>query len=117
MRRSLLVALPAQAQNDVPTGSGVQVGDRCYQGDQPPRAGLVCLPAFVTLDGFLREEWDYETSYIVNARKGDAVLSAGCGLIGNLLRTVNPAQSYSHAGIMVEDRHKIRHSTASVDWL
>ena len=77
----------------MPTGSGVQVGDRCYQGDQPPRPGLVCLPAFVTIDGFLREEWDYETSYIFNARKGDAVLSAGCGLIANLLRSVDPAQS------------------------
>ena len=113
----VLLASPALAQDDVPAGSGVQVGDRCYQGDQPPRPGLVCLPAFITIDGFLREEWDYETSYIFNARKGDAVLSAGCGLIANLLRSVDPAQTYSHSGIMVEDRHKIRHSTASVDWL
>ena len=113
----VLLASPAFAQDDVPAGSGVQVGDRCYQGDPLPRPGLVCLPAFVTIDGFLHEEWEYETSYIFNARKGDAVLSAGCELIGNLLRKVYPAQTYSHAGIMVEDRHKIRHSTASVDWL
>ena len=38
-------------------------------------------------------------------------------MIANLLRSVDPAQTYSHSGIMVEDRHKIRHSTASVDWL
>jgi hypothetical protein len=113
----VLLASPALAQDDVPAGSGVQVGDRCYQGDPLPRPGLVCLPAFVTIDGFLHEEWEYETSYIFNARKGDAVLSAGCELIGNLLREVYPPQTYSHAGIMVEDRHKIRHSTASVDWL
>ena len=113
----VLLASPAFAQDDVPTGSGVQVGDRCYQGDQPPRPGLVCLPSFVTIDGFLREEWEYETSYILNARKGDAVLSAGCELIANLLRKVYPPQTYSHAGVMVEDRHKIRHSTASVGWV
>ena len=42
----VLLASPAFAQDDVPAGSGVQVGDRCYQGDPLPRPGLVCLPAF-----------------------------------------------------------------------
>src|SRR5262245_6128643 len=105
------------AQDDPPDDATVDVGDRCFKGDVPPRPGLVCLPAFIEINGQVREEWEYESSYLLNGRKGDTVLSAGCGLIANLLRRVNPEQQYSHAGIMVEDRHKIRHSTASVDWV
>jgi len=54
----------------------------------------------------------------MNAKKGDAVLSpGGTGLIGGLLRQVEPGQNYSHSGIMTRNHDEITHSTASEDRL
>jgi hypothetical protein len=94
-----------------------QIGERCEKGQIPSRSGIECAAAFIEIDGELREEWEHESSYVLNGRKGDAILSTGCGFIANLLRKVNPEQQYSHAGMMVADRHRIRHSTASVEWV
>lgn len=50
----------------------------------------------------------------MNARKGDIILSpGGTGLVGTLLRAVDPPQSYSHSGIMTRNYDEITHSTAS----
>jgi hypothetical protein len=52
----------------------------------------------------------------LNARKGDIVLSpGGPGVIGQLLRQVNPPQRYSHSGIMTRNYDQITHCTASED--
>jgi hypothetical protein len=110
---ALALALPAASPaSEVTPGNGPKVGDLCYPTDPIPRPGLICRPAFVEIDGQLREEWEYESGHVLNARAGDAVLSPGCGLIANLLEKVDETARYSHAGIMVEDRFKIRHSTA-----
>ncbi len=99
--------------DELPPGNGAKVGDRCNAGDPPPRPGLICRPGFVEVGGQLQEEWEYDSGHVVNGRKGDAILSPGCGLVANLLRKVSPAQDYSHSGIMVVDRYQVRHSTAS----
>ena len=91
------------------------VGDECLPGDSAPREGLACMPAFIGINGNLEPEWAYYSPYVDNAQKGDTVVSAACGMIGNLLRKVDPPQKYSHTGIMVEDRYSVRHSTAVQD--
>jgi hypothetical protein len=51
---------------------------------------------------------------IVNARKGDIILSpADDGTIGQLLKQVMPSQRYSHTGIMTSNYYEITHSTSS----
>ena len=57
--------------------------------------------------------WIFSPPFIANARKGDVILSAGCGLVGNMLRQLVPPQLYSHTGIMTQDYYQITHSTAS----
>ncbi|MNO31711.1 hypothetical protein D3C76_216870 [compost metagenome] len=50
----------------------------------------------------------------MNARKGDCILSpGGDGIIGGLMLNVNPAQWYSHSGIMTRNYDEITHSTGS----
>jgi len=97
------------------TGSGGSVvpliaDRRCNPHDTtpPPFVDYQCLPT-----------GDYEEvlPYVANAHSGDIALSAGCGLIGSLLRNVTPAQRYSHTGIFVRDFDMIRNATASQDWL
>jgi len=52
----------------------------------------------------------------MNGRRGDVVLSpGGPGLIGSLLREVDPPQRYSHSGIMTRNYDEVTHSTASED--
>lgn len=52
----------------------------------------------------------------MNGRRGDVVLSpGGPGLIGSLLRSVDPPQRYSHSGVMTRNYDEVTHSTASED--
>lgn len=104
-----LAAGPAHAQLAV----GSDVGDRCEPGDPLPRPGLLCAPAFEKVNGEPVAEWEFENGNVLNGRKGDALLTPGCGLIGNLLRKVTPPQQYSHSGILTQDRFEVRHSTAA----
>ena len=83
-------------------GSGI--GEQCRPGDEPPRPGVACLAT---------RNMEIAPPYIANAKKGDIVLSPGCGMIGNLLRMVEPEQFYSHTGIMTRNYDEITHSTAS----
>lgn len=89
------------------------VGDTCKPGDPAPHDGLICKPAFVEEEGSLYPEWTWDPPQILNAQKGDSVLTADCSLIRNLLRQVDPPQDYSHSGIMLEGRYTIRSSTAA----
>ena len=84
------------------------LGDECKAGDTPPRAGVSCQAAF---QNNLPEE-RVQGAIIVNALRGDTVLSHACGIIGSLLSSVNPPQKYSHTGIMIRYNDTIRHSTA-----
>ncbi|MGL5862376.1 MAG: carboxypeptidase-like regulatory domain-containing protein, partial [Phycicoccus sp.] len=91
-----------------------------------PQAGTPCdpddLPDEVTEDfacqftGRVEQRWI--PGRIVNARKGDIVLSpGGTGLIGGLLKQVSPAQRYSHALIMTRNYYEVSHATGSMSWL
>ncbi len=89
-----------------------------------PREGDLCEPEMTNYPSDLvcqlTDEWDwmYVPGRILNARKGDTILSsAGAGLIGSTLASVQPSQYYSHSGIMIEDYYRLRHSTAAEDWL
>lgn len=84
--------------------SGQDLGDPCTPGDTAYRPGISCQAT--------GEFTDYEP-YVMNAKKGDILVSAECGVIGGLLRALPTQQSYSHSGIMVEDRTRVRHSTAA----
>lgn len=65
-----------------------------------------------------QDEQQWLPGRIVNAKKGDLVLSpGGNGLIGGLLKQVNPPQRYSHCGIMTRNYYELAHSTASDAWL
>lgn len=94
----------------------------------PVEEGEVCVPVEITPAE--QEEAEekglacqvtqqkYEVTPIpgrfMNARKGDILLSpGGAGLIANLLRHVEPAQYYSHCGIMTSNFDEVTHSTAS----
>jgi hypothetical protein len=60
------------------------------------------------------KEWRWVPPRFVNARQGDIILSpGGDGLIAQLLRQVDPPQSFSHSGIMTRNQTEVTHSTAS----
>ncbi|UCE50525.1 MAG: hypothetical protein JSW47_10250 [Phycisphaerales bacterium] len=86
-------------------------GLQCLPDQTPPEEGLACQ---------LTDEWGWVSvpGRFPNARKGDILLSPGSGgpILG-VLRHVSPPQTYSHSAIMIENYYKIRHSTASEDWL
>lgn len=87
------------------------VGQECIADEEPPFEDLVCQ---------MTDEWAWVfiPSKIVNARKGDVVLSpSGNGAIGGLLKQVSPPQMYSHSGLMIQNFYKLRHSTGSEEWL
>lgn len=81
-----------------------EIGGQCSPGDTAYRPGISCQAT--------EEFTDYQP-YILNAKRGDLLVSSGCGLIGGLLRALPTRQQFSHSGIMVEDRTTVRHSTAS----
>lgn len=88
-------------------------GEECSPVDEAnPRGGLTCQ---------LTDEWSEEIvipARIINGRKGDVVLSPGeDSPVARMLRQLEPQQFYDHAGIMIENFYKLKHSTPSVDWL
>jgi hypothetical protein len=87
-----------------PSQADSVLGQPCQPGDPPPRPGVSCQAT---------GNWTIAPAHIANARKGDAILSAGCGLVGGLLRQLSPPQRYSHTGIMTRDYYQVTHSTAS----
>lgn len=87
-------------------------GQECTSEDEDnPRDDLVCQ---------LTDErrWIIVPARILNARKGDVILSpGGNGPIGGLLKQVSPPQVYSHTGIMINNYYRLKHSTISEDWM
>jgi hypothetical protein len=80
------------------------IGQPCLPDDSPPGPGISCQAT---------GEWTVVPARIVNAHKGDIILTAKCDMIGALLRTVDPKQHYTHAGIMTNNFFEVRHSTTS----
>lgn len=91
----------------------IGVGQQCDPDNVPDNLpeGMVCQLTSETA-------WRYVPGRVLNAKKGDLILSPGDqGLIALLLRQVHPPQFYSHSGIMTKNHIEITHSTASKDWL
>ncbi len=96
---------------EIPDSENASEGDMCLPFQDPPEEGMACQ---------LTDEFEkvYIPGRILNARKGDVILSPGSGsAIAELLKQVDPMEIYSHSGIMTEDHLEIRHSTASSKWL
>ena len=86
-------------------GAAQTLGEVCIPDpDAPVRPGITCQAT---------DDFDYQLPYVGNAKKGDILLSAGCGMIGGLLRQVSPAQRFSHSGLMIDNWTRLRHSTAA----
>jgi hypothetical protein len=93
--------------------SDIVLGSECDPDNLPDDLpeGTVCQLTGETA-------WRFVPGRVLNAKKGDVILSpSGSGIIGQLLRQVSPTQYYSHSGIMTKNHIEIRHSTASDDWL
>jgi hypothetical protein len=100
MKRSIVIFLFLCA---ISISTAQNLGDVCYPGEEAQRLGITCQ---------VTDDWQAIKSYIQNAKKGDVILSAGCGMIGGLLRELQPPQKYSHSGIMVTNYDSVRHSTS-----
>ena len=62
--------------------------------------------------------WRFVPGRILNAKKGDVILSHDSQhMIGQLLQHLTPPQYYSHSGIMTKNHIQLRHSTGSEEWL
>ena len=86
-------------------------GQECIADEEPPSEDFVCQ---ITDDW----NWVFIPAKIINARKGDIILSpSGNGPIGGLLKQVGPVQMYQHCGLMIQNFYKLRHSTGSEKWL
>jgi hypothetical protein len=70
----------------------------------PPVEGFTCQAT---------DEFQQRLAHIPNAQKGDIALSVNCGLVGSLLRAVDPPQVFSHTGIFTGNYAEIRNSTAA----
>lgn len=121
----LKVRLEVNSQIEETTTSAAQL-TFTMKSKPPIIEGGICdpsnLPANVP-DGFsctATSEVNYEEvpGKFLNALKGDiVVIPGGNGLVGSLLRQVNPIQNYSHSGIMTRNFDEVTHNTASEDWL
>jgi len=92
---------------------GVVIGAECDPDNVPDD-----LPEGTTCQFTGVFAWRFVPGQILNAKKGDVLLSPGGeGMIGQLLQNVQPPQHYSHSGIMTKNHVEVRHSTATMDWL
>jgi hypothetical protein len=91
-----------------------EIGAECDPNNVPDN-----LPDGIACQFTGQTAWDYAPGMIVNAHKGDVLLSpgGGDGPIGKLLSNVKPAQYYSHCGIMTKNFIEVRHSTEEQPWL
>lgn len=84
-------------------------GGPCDPYNLPP-----VIPEGWVCQATAEKEWRWVPPRFVNARQGDIILSpGGDGLIAQLLRQVDPPQSFSHSGIMSRNQTEVTHSTAS----
>jgi hypothetical protein len=79
-------------------------GEEC-QRSEPVPPGYACVPSSAK---WIRNG----PPQLINAKKGDVVLSRNYGLVGELLAQTDPRQQFDHTGIMVEDYATLRHSIA-----
>ena len=95
----LLVCLWAKMAAASPPALGT-IGEVCSLYEPAPHAGVICQAT---------GEWVVDDAVVLNARKGDLLLNSACGPTARLVDTA-VAQKYSHVGIMIEDRSRVRHA-------
>jgi len=88
------------------------LGKQCLLDEEPPTGDLFCKSSGKRGQVFV-------PARIMNGKKGDVLLLPGgpIGFIGKLLLALSPPQYFSHCGIMTGNFYKIRHATASGEWL
>lgn len=88
------------------------LGKQCLLDEEPPTGDLFCRSSGKRGQVFV-------PARIMNGKKGDVVLLPGgpIGLIGKLLLALDPPQFFSHCGIMTGNYYKVRHATASDEWV
>lgn len=88
------------------------LGKQCLLDEDPPTSDLFCRGTGTRGEVFV-------PARVINGKKGDVVLLPGgpIGFIGKLLLALAPPQFYSHCGIMTGNFYKLRHATASDDWI
>jgi hypothetical protein len=91
--------LPSADEDNIPSNL-----DRC-DPESEIRNGYACVPY---LDDANNPIYIKNELQILNARKGDALLSRGCGFVGNMLRPYE--QFYTHTGIMTKNFKEVTHS-------
>ncbi len=96
--------LPPVSNDDSALQGGTAIGSRCEPGDTPDSPGIACLAT---------DDFTLSPPLIRNALKGDLIIGAGCGQIGQLLRALTPRQRYTHEAIMTGNYFRFAHSTAS----
>jgi hypothetical protein len=83
-------------------------GDTCRPGAvHPTNPNMTCQR---TEQMETTRQWE-----IVNARKGDLLLVAGCGIVAAAIRQVQPQQFYTHEGIMTKNRVELAEVTVFED--
>jgi hypothetical protein len=110
--------MPAPIPSPPPTPGSVAEGQICDPDNisdtdlaQAEAEDLVCQPTTDEMQVTMPARF-------MNARKGDVILSpGGVGIIGQLLRQVDPPQKHSHSGIMTRNFDEITHSTGSEERL
>jgi hypothetical protein len=97
---------------DIPRDLKDQVGKFCDPRDCTADPRLVCV---LTKETQLVEQ----EPTISNGRRGDLVLSPadGAGVIGTILKNLDPHEFFDHMGILIDDGNTIRHCTESKDRL
>lgn len=103
-RLGLILGLSLVLSLASPALRAQDLGEECAAGTPSQRPGISCQAT---------DEFTYHPPYLLNAQKGDALVSASCGLVGAMLRQLPDKQQFDHSGIMVEDRTVLRHSTAA----
>ena len=95
---------------DLPADLRDRVGQPCNPRQCTDDPRLVCV-----LTGEM--EVEQRSAEVSNARRGDLILTPadGDGVIGTILKNVDPPQFYDHMGIMLADATTIRHCTEAKD--
>ena len=88
------------------------LGKQCLLDEEPLTDDLFCKDSGKRGQVFV-------PARIMNGKKGDVVLLPGgpIGFIGKLLLALTPPQFFSHCGIMTGNFYKLRHATASDEWV
>jgi len=101
---ALGVSLLAGSAWASPPANGT-LGEPCGRNELAPHEGVICQAT---------GEWIYNEPEVLNARKGDLLLNSACGPTAGLVSTA-VAQKFSHVGIMIEDRRRIRHARVKLE--